>query len=889
MRLTLRTLLAYLDDLLEPAQAKELGAKIQESEMAAELIMKIRDVIRKRRLSAPLVNGPGCDMDANIVAEYLDNTLPPEAVGDLEKICLESDLHLAEVAACHQILTLVLGEPVDIGSHSRERMYALAHTSPAKSEIAAERPAEPAGAPLTKPNPTVITPATVGLSRRAAPEVDSPRRGDSFIGRIPGNTSHPSARPPAKTGTNTPAGGQNGNAGVVHSPTESPVTPPASTRPAAASHTTPSGLGPAVKSVQNSRPPSATIPVAPAHDAPFNPTRHQVEPKPFDRTIPDYLKRPPLWKTRALPLAILLLIAVWVGTLLRDKNLLSGLLGRKTETAGGTLVADASKKQAAEMPASDVGNPDSDSTATPADAKSDEETVEPSRDAKPTKRKVTKPKDEDTEMAAVDPAVDAPPPLDEGDVAKPVPDPTEPDASEQTDNSNTKTKKPEEPEDDPTTVPEDKTEVASIDSKKPEVMDKDLPKATKPATPTSKTRQGADSRLQPRYVSTDGVVLRFDDDRDGWFPFPHRQFVYAEDILAVPELFDAQIQFGPEKHRMTAVGPTLFKVVETTDELPLSINIERGKIILQSSEPAGGAMQTPLNFSLNVQGRTWLIELPSPNTRCGIEIIPREPHQFEEDFGAQGWSGKLIVASGSVKITSPEGKVQIVNPAETFVLAIDPTLNGNSPISGGGMPNWIGERKLTSVARLNATQLQKALLQDELSAHDALLSAITDRVPEKSRLATACLGLIGDYPMMLEVLDRNEHHESRETAIRSLRSWVNLNPVNREKLKTQIGARFFKDDVDTIYRLIWGYQDQDLRSKQVSKQLVEWLSHDSLAVRELAYHYIKTLTNRRLDFDAREPQAQRNPAIQQLKRVLDKDGSLLPPLMKGAGVTLRRD
>jgi hypothetical protein len=205
------------------------------------------------------------------------------------------------------------------------------------------------------------------------------------------------------------------------------------------------------------------------------------------------------------------------------------------------------------------------------------------------------------------------------------------------------------------------------------------------------------------------------------------------------------------------------------------------------------------------------------------------------------------------------------------------------------MPTWMGERKPSPVAKLNAVQLQRALLQDELSAHDALLAAIEDRVPEKSRLATSCLGLIGDCPMMLQVLDRNEHHESREAAIRSLRSWVNLNSANREKLKAQISAKFFKDDVDTIYRLIWGYQEPDVRGKQVSRQLVEWLSHDSLAVRELAYHYIKSLTNRRIDYDAREPQAQRNIAVQQLNKVLDKDGTLLPATPKSGGAAAKKD
>jgi hypothetical protein len=150
MRLTLRTLLAYLDDTLEPAQAKQIGQKVAESDTAQELIARIKQVTRRRRLTTPPETGPN-KLDANAIAEYLDNTLDADQLADVEQICLASDVHLAEMASCHQILTLVLGEPVLVPPTAKQRMYGVVkgrEAIPFRKPPAAATAAEPEVAPV---------------------------------------------------------------------------------------------------------------------------------------------------------------------------------------------------------------------------------------------------------------------------------------------------------------------------------------------------------------------------------------------------------------------------------------------------------------------------------------------------------------------------------------------------------------------------------------------------------------------------------------------------------------------------------------------------------------------------------------------------------------------
>jgi hypothetical protein len=159
MRLTLRTLLAYLDDRLPPANAREIGQKIANSPFTTDLMERIRDVKRRRRLADPGKTQPM--IEPNLIAEYLDDQLTPDLVARIEREILASDAMLAEVAATHEILGL-LRDPVTVEPRLRDRLHGLdpsGKTSLVRALNAESSPGTAAAAPASAWKP-LTTPKT---------------------------------------------------------------------------------------------------------------------------------------------------------------------------------------------------------------------------------------------------------------------------------------------------------------------------------------------------------------------------------------------------------------------------------------------------------------------------------------------------------------------------------------------------------------------------------------------------------------------------------------------------------------------------------------------------------------------------------------------------------
>ena len=127
MRLTLRTLLAYIDNQLGDEDAREIASKIARSEFAQNLEKRIKLLVHRQHLEDVEDGEEAKRPAAEIVANYMDNTLSGESVAEFERNCMASDVDLTEIADCHQILAN-LNQLAEVRPALRQRLYGVLPT-----------------------------------------------------------------------------------------------------------------------------------------------------------------------------------------------------------------------------------------------------------------------------------------------------------------------------------------------------------------------------------------------------------------------------------------------------------------------------------------------------------------------------------------------------------------------------------------------------------------------------------------------------------------------------------------------------------------------------------------------------------------------------------------
>lgn len=125
MRSTLRTALQLLR-AESPSERERIVEQIGPEHPAVELFDALADAARNPDLPAPEVFDDEFFPGPNDVADYFDNPSNVSRAARLyEDACVRSDLLLAEIAACDEILNIRLQRPIRAAKNCRGRLYAI--------------------------------------------------------------------------------------------------------------------------------------------------------------------------------------------------------------------------------------------------------------------------------------------------------------------------------------------------------------------------------------------------------------------------------------------------------------------------------------------------------------------------------------------------------------------------------------------------------------------------------------------------------------------------------------------------------------------------------------------------------------------------------------------
>jgi len=359
---------------------------------------------------------------------------------------------------------------------------------------------------------------------------------------------------------------------------------------------------------------------------------------------------------------------------------------------------------------------------------------------------------------------------------------------------------------------------------------------------------------------------------------PHRTAIRAGDRVASLEPFSALLEISSLDLLIELKGGAVIEYLGATEDEQVSLQLLSGLISMQRR--SSDTKTEPIVVGLRLMDEPCRVTLQSQSALCGAELNMAEANAYEKDLGEDRYTGGLFVVNGRVGFVGKlAGDVRLVGPSWFPLTPVDRRAMAESdeqpPLLT--IPDWLdaSSSRISSTQRRYSSRFQNEI-DDEQPLRDSIPSIVKSKIPAISELAVKTMATTSMHNNLVQVLAEAEFLEARNAAIAGLRRWLPAAPENRETMRASLQRHFPPDQVDTLYRLLWGYSEDDARNPATSRLLVDWLGHDSQVIRQLAFNHVYRLTGQRYDFRPINPANQRKVALDRWYSHLERnDGKLL--------------
>jgi hypothetical protein len=395
---------------------------------------------------------------------------------------------------------------------------------------------------------------------------------------------------------------------------------------------------------------------------------------------------------------------------------------------------------------------------------------------------------------------------------------------------------------------------------------------------------GADSgSAAGRSLTESGLLLGRPGAGADWQVIPPRQALPAEELLI--GITGAQLDSANGAVGVSFIGNlgglSKFPIIEsavilhTPKKADFDFSLDRGRVEVTNKKESGAAQ-----VRAHVRDAVWDLTLNEPGATVLFELYGRWPRGVPFSKKPDGRNAPtadllILVAKGTISLKHKGVEHAMSAPPGAALVEWD-SVSGQdeAPQHLDKLPPWA-----TLDAAETADFEQKKAIRNKM--RDALASKGVDTAledflnsndPLERKYAVYALAALDKLARLGQAVRETKHQDVWEDAVIALRHWIGRGPGQDQVLYNRLieKANYKPVQAETVLQLLHSFGDEQLARPETYQALIDYLDHDLLAIRGLAYWHLYRLVpeGRELGYNPLEARDAREAAIANWRKLI---------------------
>lgn len=386
-----------------------------------------------------------------------------------------------------------------------------------------------------------------------------------------------------------------------------------------------------------------------------------------------------------------------------------------------------------------------------------------------------------------------------------------------------------------------------------------------------------------RCVTPSGSILRRERPDQPWVLVKEGEALPAGNLLI--GLPGAALESADGKVRLSfhtdLSGNSPNPIIETAILLKPAMNVsldfvlDRGRVVVERRQASGDA-----RIHAAVHGAGADFTLHPPAAQVALELFGRWPAGVPFTRVLKPGAGPtlnltILALEGEIDIQTHEHHHALHAPPGPALIEWD-SVNGTdaSPHRLETLPPWAtAASENTPQALARKARLDKfRQLALEKSLDTALDTFVTSEDPGERRAAVLAMGALDDLKRLADAILHAKHPDVWENGVLALRHWIGRGPGQDQKLYHGLIERrkMSPAQAATVLQLLHSFGPNELARPETYEALINYLQHDVLAIRGLAWWHLVRLVpaGRSIEYSPFADKDARESAVNRWKELI---------------------